>query len=302
MPDKNDSVNISNHTLELPLTKKSTEKLKELKKSKGLYVGTPVHSEVSLHYMKSCLDLQKECLLNGTNITFQLMKSSLVTQGRNLIVASFISSGADQMCFVDSDISFSVRSIYRMYQAPYEICFVPYPMKTVDPNKFRHDDDRRPSDHPDTKGYIFPVELPDIHNINMEKGFIEVKKGPTGCMMIKRSAFDKMLKAYPDLYIKQKTMINGKLIDRPNYYNFFDTYWNSKEKTYLGEDFYFCKLWKAIGGKIYALADEEIAHVGEKMYRGRLMQEFVRTDKPAVSKSVPGSSFHDDIDKTPQSR
>ena len=111
----------------------------------------------------------------------------------------------------------------------------------------------------------------------MNKGFVEIKKGPTGCMMIKRSAFDKLMKAYPDLTVIQKTMVNGKMVDRPNYYNFFDTYYSKETKLYLGEDFNFCKLWTAIGGKIYALADEEISHVGEKMYSGKLLQELVKT-------------------------
>ena len=43
-------------------------------------------------------------------------------------------------------------------------------MKTVDANKFRKDDVKRPSDHPDTKGYIFPVELPNMNDgINMQQ-------------------------------------------------------------------------------------------------------------------------------------
>ena len=262
---------------------KRDKKIKALKESKGLFVATPVHSEVCLHYMKSCLDLQKECLLNSTSITFQLMKSSLVTQGRNLCVAAFLSSTADQMCFIDADISFSVRSIYRMYECPYEVSLVPYPMKTVDANKFRQDDVKRPSDHPDTKGYMFPVELTNMDAINMHNGFVEIKKGPTGCMMIKRSAFDKLIKAYPDLTVKQTTMINGKMVERPNYYNFFDTYYSKETKLYLGEDFNFCKLWTDIGEKIYALADEEISHVGEKMYSGKLLQELTKTG----AKSIP---------------
>ena len=261
----------------LDLSKKEVVDVREaIANQRGLFVATPVHSEVSLHFMKSCLDLQKECLLNQTNITFQLMKSSLVTQGRNLCVASFLDSNADAMVFIDADISFSVRSIYRLFSCPYEVSLIAYPMKTIDPTKYRHDDNKRPSDHPDTKGFIFPVELPDLNKINMEKGFIEVQKGPTGCMMIKRTAIEKMVKAYPELYIKQKTMINAKLVDKPNYYNFFDTYWDAKEKTYLGEDFYFCKLRKKIGGQIWCLADEEIAHVGEKLYKGKLIQEFVK--------------------------
>ena len=262
---------------------KRDKKIEALAKSKGLFVATPVHSEVCLHYMKSCLDLQKECLLNSTSITFQLLKSSLVTQGRNLCVAAFLSSTADQMCFIDADISFSVRSIYRMYECPYEVSLVPYPMKTVDANKFRQDDVKRPSDHPDTKGYMFPVELTNMDAINMHNGFVEIKKGPTGCMMIKRSAFDKLIKAYPDLTVKQTTMINGKMVERPNYYNFFDTYYSKETKLYLGEDFNFCKLWTDIGEKIYALADEEISHVGEKMYSGKLLQELTKTG----GKSIP---------------
>ena len=265
-----------------PVEEKRDKKIEALKKSDGLMVCTPVHSEVCLHYMKSCLDLQKECLLNSTSITFQLMKSSLVTQGRNLCVAAFISSGCEQMCFIDADISFSVRSIYRLYECPYEVTLVPYPMKTVDANKFRKDDIKRPDDHPDTKGYIFPVELPDLNNVNMNNGFVEIKKGPTGCMMIKRSAFNKLMKAYPDLTVVQKTMVNGKMVNRPNYYNFFDTYYSHKTKVYLGEDFNFCKLWTDIGGKIYALADEEISHVGEKMYSGKLLQELVKASPDKI--------------------
>ena len=101
--------------------------------------------------------------------------------------------------------------------------------------------------------------------------------------MIKRSAFEKMIKAYGDLTVKQKTMVNGKMVDRPNYYNFFDTYYSKESKLYLGEDFNFCKLWTDIGGKIYALADEEISHVGEKMYSGKLLQELVKT----TDKNIP---------------
>ena len=36
---------------------------------KSLMVCTPIHSEVSMHYMKACLDLQKECLLNKSTKT-----------------------------------------------------------------------------------------------------------------------------------------------------------------------------------------------------------------------------------------
>ena len=39
---------------------RKAKKLEAIKKSKGLFICTPIHSDVCLHYMKSCLDLQKD--------------------------------------------------------------------------------------------------------------------------------------------------------------------------------------------------------------------------------------------------
>lgn len=241
-------------------------------------VCTPVHSDVSIHYMRACLDLQKECILNKTKVTFQLMKSSLVTQGRNLCVSSFLNSDADQMLFIDSDVEFTTRSVFRLWKSEHEVSLIPYPIKQKTDSKFRKDFETRPDDTIHSMGHLFPIELPDTQNIVPKDGFIEVVKGPTGMMMIKRSAFEKLIEHYKELTIIQKTLMNGELIDRPNYYNFFDTYWSPKNKTYMGEDFYFCKLWSSIGGKIHALCDEEISHIGEYKYTGKVKDEFFKVD------------------------
>ena len=66
------SLKPANRISVLPRDKSEEKRIKKeevLKQSPGLFISTPVHSEVCLHYMKSCLDLQKECLLNKTNIT-----------------------------------------------------------------------------------------------------------------------------------------------------------------------------------------------------------------------------------------
>jgi hypothetical protein len=79
-----------------------------------LFVGTPVHSDVSIHYFKACLEFQKECFVRKIPIMFQVMKSSLVTQGRQLCVASFLQSDCTHLLFIDSDISFSYKAIERL--------------------------------------------------------------------------------------------------------------------------------------------------------------------------------------------
>ena len=60
---------------------------------RSLFVATPVHSEVSIHYTQSLLELQKQAIKKKIKIVFQLYKSSLVTQGRNLCVSAFLRSG-----------------------------------------------------------------------------------------------------------------------------------------------------------------------------------------------------------------
>ena len=50
------------------------------KKSINLCVGTPVHSEVSIHYAQCLLELQKHMLKIGDNVSFLMHKSSLVRE------------------------------------------------------------------------------------------------------------------------------------------------------------------------------------------------------------------------------
>ena len=76
----------------------------------------------------------------------------------------------------------------------------------------------------------------------------------------------------------QNSVINGEYQEVPNYYNFFDTVHDENTQTYMGEDYGFCKLWTDIGGKIYALTDKYIMHVGEHQYIGRYMDEFEKAD------------------------
>ena len=97
-------------------------------------------------------------------------------------------------------------------------------------------------------------------------------------MLIKRQVFDKMIKEYPHLKIEQKTMLNSRPMDYTNMYNFFDTYYNPEDKSFMGEDFAFCKRWKDIGGKIYANTDAYITHHGDYAYKGRFIDEAAKIE------------------------
>ena len=84
-----------------------------------------------------------------------------------------------------------------------------------------------------------------------------------------------MIKEYSHLEIIQDTIVNGEMIKRPYMYNLFDTFYDSETKTFLGEDFAFCKKWTDIGGKCHAYIDHPIVHIGEHSYEGRFADELI---------------------------
>jgi hypothetical protein len=261
-----------------------------------LFVATPVHSDVSIHYFKACLEFQKECFIRKIPVMFQVMKSSLVTQGRQLCVSGFLGTDCTHILFIDSDIVFNFKMFERMLNYDKDICMVPYPIKTIDFQKIKGKIKNGSELDPMVLGNQYTLSVENQRNVKVENGFIEVERGPAGCMLIKRQVFDTLIKEYPEFTIKQHTLIDGKLVEREHMYNFFDTYWDPKAKTYTGEDFYFCKLAKHAGIKMYALIDEYISHYGEFGYTGRLMDEFTSTsDTPHVAE-ISGNAINSGID------
>ena len=257
-----------------------------------IFVATPVHSECSIHYTQALLKFQKQCMMNSIMVSFSLLKSSLVTQGRNLCVANFLKDPTNytHLLFIDSDIDFKFETIMKMLKLDREVIATPYPMKhihwdqiwdRVQKGKIKNIEQLKRA------GHAFPIKLDNQKGkeIPVVDGVIEVSHAPTGCMLIKKQVFDKMIKAYPNDKIEQATIVNGiALIDEYNY-NFFDTIHDPETKKYYGEDFGFCKKWTAIGGKCYCYVSDDITHVGEYQYNGKLM------DNLDISKTV------DDTDK-----
>ena len=248
-----------------------------------LFVATPVHSECSIHYTQSLLELQKECWRKKIGVRFHLMKSSLVTQGRNMCVSAFLESDSTHLLFIDSDISFNAGAAERLVACDKDIISIPYPLKDMNWDKalklFEEGKLKTAQDIRNKAFYRYPMKVPDNNAIKIKNGIIEVTHSPTGFMMIKREVFDKMIEKYPHLRIDQDQVINGKNERLPHMWNFFDTQFDQEKHTYLGEDFAFCKRWKDIGGKCYAWIFDYITHVGEHQYTGRFADELISTDK-----------------------
>jgi hypothetical protein len=246
----------------------------------SIFVATPVHSECSIHYTQALLAFQQKCMSNGILVSFTLLKSSLVTQGRNLCVNTFMEESIkhpySHMLFIDSDIEFSFETIMKLIAADKDIVAAPYPLKDLDWEKIAKRIKHKNITDGNTmskQGFTWPLKLEGKNEVTVIGGVAEVTHAPTGCMLIKKQVFEKMIKELPELKINQPTVINGKMVEKEFMYNFFDCYHEPETKKYYGEDFGFCKRWAEIGGKCHILVDEYITHIGEYRFTGRLMDD-----------------------------
>lgn len=247
----------------------------------SIFVATPVHSDVSIHFAQALLEFQKACVKRKVSVQFQFTKSSLVTQGRNLCVNSFLETSMTHMLFIDSDIDFDAEGVFKMIEADKEIISIPYPMKIMQWGKLFEGvktGSIKDTKTMSTRGYMYPMVLDNDEDIRPVNGVIEVKYSPAGCMLIKRQVYKKMIEKYPNLKIVQKTIYNDLPEIKPYLYNFWDTWFNEKTNEYMGEDFSFCKRWKDIGGKCYAYINSFITHVGEFQYCGKFADELIKNE------------------------
>ena len=252
-----------------------------------IMVCTPVHSDVSMHYTQAVLKFQQECMQRKILVSFTLMKSSLVTQGRNLCVAEMLNhpDHYTHLLFIDSDIDFQGKTIFKMLEKDKDIIACPYPMKTFDWDKaWRRltTKDRAVNSFDDfaKAGYTFPLKVEDPQRIQVQDGVAEITHAPTGCMLIKREVLVDMIKKYPELEIYQPTIINGAAEKKDNMYNLFDTLHDPKTKRYFGEDFGFCQRWADMGGKVHIYIKDYITHVGEYSYCGRFWDDLYQGSQP----------------------
>jgi len=261
----------------------NTKEIK-IKPPTKIFVAIPCHSEISIHTCQSLLVLQQECMRKGMLVSFSLMKSSLVQQGRNLLVSEFINDSMkyDYLLFIDSDIDFQASTIFKMIEKDKDLIACPYPMKTFDWEKAWRRLNKEAidqADHLSKSGFTFPIKVHNKNEITVNDGVAEVSHAPTGCMLIKRIVIEKMMAHYPELRINQPTIVNGKEAFKENFFNLFDCVHDPKTKEFFGEDFGFCKRWTEMGGKVYAYILDYITHVGEYQYCGRLWDELQYTKR-----------------------
>lgn len=213
-------------------------------------------------YMMSILRLLNTLKDNQVNCTFYpIFFESLVSRARNASVAHFMQDEeATHLLFIDSDIIFEPDDVFKLLQANKPVIAGIYPKKYIVWDRLKQ--------NPECERVDFPVG----GQVKMtEDNFIELDYLPTGFLMIKKEAIQKVINKNPDL--KYNNDIDGYGYG-DHFYNLFKVGINDK-KIYESEDWGFCSLWKDTGEQVLIHPEVNVKHLGWHEYSGNLLKYII---------------------------
>jgi hypothetical protein len=226
-----------------------------------LLIATPSYEgKLTIDYTSSLLLtsllLKKEGYEFGTLIN---RCGTLLVAERNAIIRTFIESDYTHILCVDYDIGWNAQDVLEMISYDLEFVAGVYPSRKQMMYTFR------------------PFFKEDKSLIINDQGLVSMQYVPAGFMLIRKSAFEKIIEKFPEIRYESK---DPELVDAQGWV-FFNT--ELFEGEFWGEDYVFCR--KAIqagveiwtnpqfifkhgpnSGKLFDVMSERPPEEGSKLY------------------------------------
>lgn len=198
-----------------------------------VYIGIPMYGGACAEFVSSLLKTRMVFHHTGWEVEVDIHSNcSVLPKARNEIVKRFLDSEFDVLLFLDSDMAFSPVDTVKLVREGKEFAACAYRGKSEEVTY-----------HCETGGAI--------------RDWMDADSVATGFKAVRREVYLKMIEAYPSTRYEEKGETFHALYD-------FELH----EGRYWGEDYNFCRKWKAIGGTIQVMTDATIKHIGSKAYEG----------------------------------
>lgn len=234
-----------------------------------IFVGTPCYGGlVTQRYMQSMCALLDWGNQRGLPISIELLGyDSLVTRSRNTLLSTFLDTpSASHLMFIDADIGFTPDQFARLLAFDQEVTAGMYPLKIIhyDEMVAQHLSAGESLDTAQLRYVGAPCVGEEAERVD---GFATGVFAGAGFLLIKRSALEKMIAAYPETrYVAAHNRPTPTLSF--NQYALFDCMIEPKTGHYLSEDYAFCHRWRALGGKVWLDTRSQLMHVGPREFIG----------------------------------
>ena len=225
-----------------------------------IFLSIPILDRPELKMLYSVYQAILSCREHQVRVYFN-ENDSLISRVRNVHMSVFMDE------FTECDYFVSIDSDIEILNA--------YPNNNIFTKLIEHNKDFVGGLYALKQDKTAPLcsSIPDLsenvtrENIQFDSGLLKMKWLSSGCWCIKRSAIEKMIKAYPELtYVGDDNMANRPIYGLciPAIFNFNEN--GTIFKKYLSEDWSFCERWNKIGGEIYADTSIALKHIGKTSY------------------------------------
>jgi hypothetical protein len=239
-----------------------------------LRIGTPCYGGVvTTQYMQSICSLLCHKIPDLQVSIVTVAYESLITRGRNAIVAGFLDQPAEtHLMFIDADIGFSVDQVQRMLNFNRDVVAGMYPLKLLDYDEAAFQ--RAASGEPLQTAQLRYVGVPcEGEERETTDGFVTGVYAGAGFLLIKRRVLELMAEKYRET---RYTAAHDSALpsQSPNLFALFDCLIDRETGSYLSEDYAFCSRWRALGGTIWLDSRSKLTHVGPYNFVGNTIARF----------------------------
>jgi hypothetical protein len=186
---------------------------------------------------------------------------SMVTRARDVIFSNFYHEPTyTDLFFIDDDVACRPGSFARIMGHPVDLVGGAYRGKR-EPEEYtiralRHEDGK--------------LSL----QFDPETRLMEVEAVATGFMRITRKCAETFIEANPEAWYYDCTAPKDMKV-----YSIFDNYLDIATRAKWSEDYYFCRKYRELGGKVWVDPMLELDHTGPKTFTGCLFDYLKRTNK-----------------------
>jgi len=221
-----------------------------------LFVAIPAYDgKVGIETVRSLLNEQRAAALLDIELQVGLLPGcSLITMGRNQLVADFLASDCDRLVFVDADVSWNPGELLKLASHPVDVVGGAYRYK-------------KPAED-------YPIRWLERDELwaDPETGLLEVDSVPGGFLAISRKAFEVLREAHP-----------GRAYEHEG--RAFHGYFHAPVEAgrIWGEDTAFCNDWRKAGGQVWLDPELHLTRTGGLQQFAGCVGDWLRSRIPEAA-------------------
>jgi hypothetical protein len=235
-----------------------------------ILIASPSYDgSVRKEYMQSVMALTDYFRQAGIAWEIMLEPATLLHVMRSVMASKVLLDDTfTHLLFVDTDMGFAVAAVQKLIEAKKDVIGCAYPYRTIPLHETITHKEGQTFRQAISEAVPYNIKFPPgTKTLDIKNGMCEVISIGTGLLLVSRVALQ-TLKDAPSVGKFRTSFPYTQWYSGSHYHGFFDHV--LVDEAYMSEDYSFCHRWiNECQGKIYAVVDHEIMHVGPVPVLGR---------------------------------